>query len=435
MFDGLYRKRLYNDLPQWRAKGWVTAEGEAAIAASVAESAAKGPGLAGVVAVLGAILMGFGVFAFISANWDYIPRFYRFGLLILGLFVCYGAAAALASRGLRWFSEAAVLFGCLLFGASIALVGQTYHLAGEFSSALMLWFVGVFAACVLTGSVAAIVLAQAVAAYWVYTVTGDNNIAPHWAGLAAVVATGAVAVWQDSRLARQAFIAGLAFWIVLTAIVLARRADMAPQGVFAALACVGLAFWSFGHVLSAQSASVRLRRLGEDFVAPALTSFLAAAAVLQLFMFEFSHSADARGWLFPAVAAYGITIALAGYAASRRALTAMDVIMPAFFGAAVIGLALWSEPPEFWGRLAAGIVVIGGALWWLWLAHRGHPIGSKFGLTIFGAEVLYLYAVTLGSLIDTALAFIAGGVLFTALAVLLFRLNRKLATVRPESVS
>src|SRR5690606_35091336 len=125
------------------------------------------------------------------------------------------------------------------------------------------------------------------------------------------------------------------------------------------------------------------------------------------------------------VGALAVAVVLAVLAQQRGALRVVDVAAVAVLGAALLAVSMWADPDEFSGRLAAGSIVILASLWWISLDHAGHALGGKLGLFAFGAEVLYLYSVTLGSLIDTALAFLVGGVLFIALAFLLYKLDKR----------
>lgn len=430
MFDTGYRKRLAEDLPRWRDKGWVSADGAAAILASLNERSGPGFGFAAVIAVLGVVLIGFSLFAFIGANWDYIPRILRFGLLVMCLAIAYGAGALLQKRDLPRFADAAVLLGGMVFAGAIALVGQTYHLAGEFADAVMLWLAGALIAAFLTRSVSGTVLALAGACYWVWVVTVDNHAGPHWAGLAAILLSGVLTATLDSRVARIAGIYALAFWIVVTVMHFGQALDWRAEGMLAFLACIGLAFFAAGSAL----ASVRhagIAALGHDLQPPALGGFLLAAGIFQIALYEFVHDSGA-GWIVPSVVALAAAIVLAGFSLQRGMLRFLDFGAVAALGAGVLALGVWDQPPEFYGRLFAGIIVVLAALWWVSLGHSGHPVGSKVGLIAFGAEVLYLYGVTLGTLIDTALAFLIGGLLFIALSFVLFRLDKKLAARAKE---
>ena len=212
MLDRAYRKRLVADMPKWREAGWVSEIGAAAILESMSAGRAAF-GLATIVGMLGGLLVGLGVIAFVSANWQEIPRFSRFVLLAGAMALAYAAAGLLDRRKLRVFSEVALLIAGLVFAAAIALVGQSYHLSGEFADAILLWLIGIFAAAVLTASPAMTVLGLVGGGFWTWTVTFDLGAAPHWAGLLPVLVGGAIATIVGSRSLRVLAVLALIFWI------------------------------------------------------------------------------------------------------------------------------------------------------------------------------------------------------------------------------
>jgi hypothetical protein len=131
-----------------------------------------------------------------------------------------------------------------------------------------------------------------------------------------------------------------------------------------------------------------------------------------------------------AVASAGVLIAvvLAALAYTAKGVTIIDAIAVAVIGAAAIIFALWQPGDTFEGRLAGGLIVVVAALWAVNRGQTGRDgIGKTTGLVFFGIEVLYLYSVTLGTILDTAVAFLVGGVLFIVLAYVLFRIDRRLA--------
>src|SRR5688500_6869200 len=125
-----YRTKVERDLARWQSAGWVSEAGAAAIRA---ELAARKPalGAAGVLAILGAVLFGFAVISFVAANWDDMSKLARLVLLTAALWGCYAGAGWLFARGLAAFAHAAVLAGVAVFGASIMLVAQMYHMDGS----------------------------------------------------------------------------------------------------------------------------------------------------------------------------------------------------------------------------------------------------------------------------------------------------------------
>ena len=61
------------------------------------------------------------------------------------LWGCYGAAALLFQRQLDAFAQAAVLGGIAVYGASIMLIAQMYHMEGNPPDAVLMWALGALA--------------------------------------------------------------------------------------------------------------------------------------------------------------------------------------------------------------------------------------------------------------------------------------------------
>ena len=76
----------------------------------------------------------------------------RLALLLATLWGCYGAAAVLFQRQLNAFAQAAVLGGIAVYGASIMLIAQMYHMEGNPPDAVLMWALGALLAAVLVRS-------------------------------------------------------------------------------------------------------------------------------------------------------------------------------------------------------------------------------------------------------------------------------------------
>src|SRR5262249_10899551 len=147
---------------RWQEAGIIDAATAERIVAH--ERRASRPILLMAIASLGALTISTGLISVIAANWGDIPRFAKL-LAMLGLLGAnaYGLARA-RSHAHRWIIDALALGYFVLTLASIALVGQTYQLAGEPYQALLLWLVvgspalwlarGVLAAMVFLGALA-----------------------------------------------------------------------------------------------------------------------------------------------------------------------------------------------------------------------------------------------------------------------------------------
>ena len=160
-----YRNRLSRDLDRWRSAGWITAEAQAAIHDDL-DRRSHSVGLPGALAILAAVLIGFAVMSFVGANWQEMPRLMRLSLLTGAMWAAYVLADQLFQRAMPAFGHAAVLLGCSVFGASIMLVSQMYHMDGNPPDAVLLWAAGTLLAGVLLRSNPALAFALVLFSVW-----------------------------------------------------------------------------------------------------------------------------------------------------------------------------------------------------------------------------------------------------------------------------
>ena len=146
-----YRHKVERDLARWQTAGWVNEAGASAIRADL--QSRKSPfGVAPIFAILGAVLFGFAVMSFVAAHWTGMSKLARLALLLVTLWGCYGGAAFLFQRQLNAFAHAAVLGGIAVYGASIMLIAQMYHMEGNPPDAVLMWALGALLAAVLVQS-------------------------------------------------------------------------------------------------------------------------------------------------------------------------------------------------------------------------------------------------------------------------------------------
>lgn len=425
MREAAYRKRLAADLPKWRDAGWVTVDGASAILSSLGPGRKSTFGLAATIGTLGALLLGLGVIAFVGSNWEEMPRPMRLALIVAAMALAYAAAFAFERRGHRIFAEAGALAGALVFAGGIALIGQMYHLAGDFAGAVLLFEIGVLGSALATGSLTLAVVALVAAGYWVWIGTIDANIVPHWPSLVAILIGILITGSQRAHYGRIVGVVAFMFWAAVTIVGFATKYDWSMAGGMMVFVAAALALWSLGAALAAFRDSPRIEALGTALLWPGLLAILVTVGILQLAEFPWRGETPA---LYAALILSAAAIALAGVAALRRGLTMVDVAAVAIIAIGSIAFAMYVPAVDFWARLAGGAIVVVAALWAVSLGQSGaHPIGKAIGLVAFGIEVIYLYIRTFGTLLDTAVAFLLGGVLFVALAFLLYRIDRFLA--------
>ena len=211
-----YRKRVERDLTRWRDQGWVTPAGETAIRGELG-AGARGPGLAGALSILAAVLIGFAVMSFVAANWQDMPRLARLVLLFSALAASYGLAGTFFQRGMDIFGHAATLLGVSVFGASIMLIAQMYHMDGNPPDAVLTWAGGALLAGVALRSNPALAAAMALVALWGgwESMQRDSTYWPFLLGWGAVAAAFVWRRWWPglhlAGLALSGFIVGLGY--------------------------------------------------------------------------------------------------------------------------------------------------------------------------------------------------------------------------------
>jgi uncharacterized membrane protein len=345
-----YRKRLVQDLARGRANGWVTAEGEREI---TAELAAKGEfKLAAALGILASVLFGFAAISFVAAHWQEMPRLMRLGLLLALIWAGYGVAGLLAERGVRLFSDAAVLFAVAIFGASIMLISQMYHIDGNPPDAVLLWWLGALLSGVALRSNPALTLALILVCVWSYMEASQSGQV-HWAFLLGWGVVTAAIVWQSWRPGLHLSALALSLFVISLGFTLG---DGHQHGLVAALGLVTVV----GGV-----AAEKLLAEADSFAAPAVGYGL-AVAFTGLFALQFFEDT-----------AYGTVVLLA----------AMTLLL--LLAAIAYGLNAHHRGALWLGYIGFSIEIL--ALYW-------KTVGS-----ILGNSVFFLSA----GLIVAALAFVA----------------------------
>lgn len=207
-----YRARLERDLDRWIGDGLVPAGSRAAILAEAHEP--RRLDAAAALALVGAMLLGAAVIAFVAANWDGMPRLLRFALVVLAFLAAVGASAEAARRGLAQAANALLALAALIFAAALGLTGQIFDLVGD--PQVTLWSAGLVA-----GALAAAGRSSAAAVAALALIAGGDIAREDWGAgggllpvpllvLAAPLGVAAGWRWRSTPLAHVAALA----WIV-----------------------------------------------------------------------------------------------------------------------------------------------------------------------------------------------------------------------------
>ncbi|MBC8069879.1 MAG: DUF2157 domain-containing protein [Deltaproteobacteria bacterium] len=340
-------------LQRWVEAGLISVEQAQRIHAF--EQHDERPTLLYAVAGLGGLAIAVGLISIVASNWDDIPGRVKLGLdlvLVAGL----GAGIwRLEQRGPSWARETAIvaLHGLVL--ASIALVGQVYQRGGEANEALAIW-------TVLTAMLMTRARSGLAAAVW----------------LVGLQITWAVwAVWLAERWHADELAAATVYW--------------------APLVCLALA-----HVPA-------IRRLR-----PALADTLEAIGWMELVLCAtigaftlYADTSDGR-WheTLPAAGISAmLTVALAltlRIATSQRLLLAVCLVLS---HVPLLGLP---------GDLAVAAALAFVALWIVvaWAAHDARDARLlNLATAMIGLRIVAIYFEVFGTLLDTGLGLISGGLL------------------------
>jgi len=159
---------LEKELPVLEAEGVVSPGISQGIKSYYSEKTASGMHWAFIAfAVLGSLLIGAGVILLFAHNWDELDRPTRavlsFCPVVMGAILSFTALARNGGVALR---ESAGIFHSLAVGASIALIGQTYHLPSDTPAFLLTWALLVFPLIFLLRSTGAYLIYLALACGW-----------------------------------------------------------------------------------------------------------------------------------------------------------------------------------------------------------------------------------------------------------------------------
>ncbi len=118
--------------------------------------------------IMGAVLIGLGIILFVASNWRGVPSFLKATLLILTTLGMY--------YGGWWFrfkqktnpkiGMALIFLGALVFGASLILIAQSYHIRIEYSNLILLWALVIIPAAYFTRSEPTLMLSSALVLFW-----------------------------------------------------------------------------------------------------------------------------------------------------------------------------------------------------------------------------------------------------------------------------
>ena len=417
-----YIKRLKTDLDRWSQRGLVDPAKIPAIVKD-AEGTGGGTALTTVLAVLGVVLLGFAAMSFVAANWTEMSKLTKLLVLAFGMWGSVGIAAwriRTEDEEPGLYTEAAILLAVILFGVSIMLIGQMYHIGGEYSDGLMLWMAGALVTAWLVPSRAALVLAIILTPMWSIAVMMENPALLHWQFVIPISVAGLLAAAMGWRPAAHIIINAWGVRFGTTALWLMEHLDWSTDSVFALAAMVALIVFAKGHIAMRLIAPFEDAMIHWGLLAAMGTAFwlpLASDGVLP----------DETYYIWVALIVGAMVLATVGMAFLQSRVSMPDAAMLA---AATVVLVVYPYAQFVYGDIAGWLFVIayfGASVWCVSYGTRTHDrFGINLGFAAFGLMALYVYFETVGTLLDTAAFFAVGGLLLIGLSVGLGRIRHRL---------
>jgi len=134
-------------IQEWLESGTITQEQAQKMLADVDQKSKEEMSNKFIVAIstIGAILLGIGAILFVASNWREIPDLMKVLILLGSTFGAYylGYLLKYDKKNLPKVGVSLFFLGALLFGASIFLIAQIYHINANAHSLVLIWLIGV----------------------------------------------------------------------------------------------------------------------------------------------------------------------------------------------------------------------------------------------------------------------------------------------------
>lgn len=418
-----YFSRLKSDSARWVEKGLIDSTAASAILSDV-QSQKRGYSFATIIIILGVICLCFAAMTFVAANWDAMPKYLRVLLLLFAMWAAYGAAVFAKERGSPIISDFLIMCGCAIFGATIMLVGQIYHLQGKAEDAVLLWAGGTLLAALILRSSAALWLAIGLFTLWFML---ENDF--HYGSRAKVnflypvfwAMCCAAAYWLKAHKSAHSLMWGFSLWLGVTTLIYTQRHETiayflalyAGLFVLIALAILSLEKWQALDEFEAPFIGYMVMCIiGFTAVWVGLLSFEVEFFEELLILSAFNYTST--------IICLVVALGMFAYAWSKKLVSVYDLGFCAFWiAASALATSNFGIQIPFLGEALS----LGLAIWFIRMGDRQDiPSVVRLGYLAFGMVMLLIYFRTVGSLLDTTAFYLISGVLLVLGAIFVPRL-------------
>ncbi len=169
-----FREWLAKESEAWSGDGVISAEQRDRILGRYPAEEGSSGRMAFVLRAFGVLLFGAAVMLVVGHNWDSLTRGERLATVVAGVALLQGVGLWYTFNARRTGSVLGHLAGCLMFGAGIALVGQTYHMDAHSPDAVLAWCLGTLPFALVLESALLHMATVALAATWILMEVGDH---------------------------------------------------------------------------------------------------------------------------------------------------------------------------------------------------------------------------------------------------------------------
>lgn len=373
--------------------------------------------------LLGVICLAFGFVTFVAANWDAMSSLSRVALLIGSMLVSWCIAIYLFARGPNWAAQLFVLLACCIFGASIMLIAQIYHMQGEPKDAVWLWAAGTLLGAILTRSSPALALGVILITLWMlidYKIFGRKQDLSFEYLIYWVVCL-VIAWWLASRFTAHLLMIGLAIWILVSA------QSISTFFILNVVLLVGL------FSVAALLLELNLKKWLNEFEKTAIAYLFINISMLQMYWFStnertllvsknssFEFSSIPVLWFSITICI--LTVGLAIFAYLKNVEHRYDIVVSAVF--TFIALVLLNN--FLLNTILIAIFMLATQVWIIRMGWRlEYRPYSVIGFLGFAIAMLIIYFKTMGSLMDTSLFYFGAGLILVIGAIVLPKALKK----------
>lgn len=180
-FPSLFTHRIRDEADRWCSKGIISSDQRDGILALYGIGAQEAGGNSmgvRVLSAIAAILMGLAVLLMVGRNWEEIPAVLRVVALCSGTFTLIGGGVWFDTKGRSTLGQFLLFLGALVYGATLFLIAQIYHLNTSEPMLLLGWAAGVVPLAYATGRNRFVLLGQAILVpyiFWDTWLLGEGN--------------------------------------------------------------------------------------------------------------------------------------------------------------------------------------------------------------------------------------------------------------------